>query len=269
MNGTEELRFNTSLARIYSPSSGNLIVDVSAEVQIDTTTLDINATTTDISGTLDVGGVTTLSDMLVLPKTTNYGIKVDTASPTFGYHDLLNKFYVRDIGSGTSPNWTTYRGNIKQYQFAVNDEAWIEFHVPHDWVPGTDLFIHVHWSHIATTVTGGSLTWGYDVTMAKGYERAQFAAPINITDVDTPTVFTQYTHHIAEVQLSSSGGSGGTLLDTDNVEIDALILVRVYLSANNLTVSGGGVPDPFAMYSDLHYQSTNMPTKDKNYPFYT
>jgi hypothetical protein len=56
MNGTEELRFNTSLARIYSPSSGNLIIDASQEVQIDTSLLDINASNTSISGPLSVDG---------------------------------------------------------------------------------------------------------------------------------------------------------------------------------------------------------------------
>ena len=34
------------------------------------------------------------------------------------------------------------------------NEVWNEFHVPHDYVPGSDLYIHVHWSQI-TVDTGG------------------------------------------------------------------------------------------------------------------
>jgi len=44
-----------------------------------------------------------------------------------------------------------------------------------------------------------------------------------------------------------------------------MIFGRVYLSANNMTVSGGAVPDPFLHQVDIHYQSTAIGTK-KRFP---
>jgi hypothetical protein len=251
------------------------------EAGVDCLTVCAQDSTVDIVGTLDVTGDVGLGDstsdtttnygMLVLPKTTNYGVQVDTTTPTFGFRDLKGNINVKYVGVGSPPNLAVYRGgSIRQFEFAVNEEVFMEFHVPHDYVPGSDLFIHVHWSHNATTVTGGTVTWGWQISYAKGYNQVSgsaFSAEINPTAPSTAST-TQYQHIIEEIQLSATSPSA-TQLDSDDIEIDGVILVRCYLSANAITVSGGGVPDPFLHYCDLHYQSTNIATKDKNHPFYT
>ena len=73
---------------------------------------------------------------------------------------------------------------------------------------------------------------------------------------------------IAEIQLSAASPTASQI-DTDDLEVDGLILCRTYLSANNITVSGGGVPDPFLHFVDIHYQSTGIPTKNKAPNFYS
>jgi len=45
--------------------------------------------------------------------------------------------------------------------------------------------------------------------------------------------------------------------------------MRLYLSANNITVASGSVPAPFLLEADIHYQSTNIGTKQKAPNFYT
>jgi hypothetical protein len=203
---------------------------------------------------------------LVLPKTTGLGIQVDLAAPTFPWADITGEIISRGVGA-TDPAFSTYIGNIKQYQFAVNDEVWNVFHIPHDYLPGSDLYIHAHWSHNATTVTGGSVTWGWDVSSAKGHNQAAFIATVNPTILQNAST-TQYQHMIAEVQLSA-GSPSASQINNSTIEPDSLIICRTYLSANGMTVSGGGVPDPFLHTVDLHYQSTGIGTKAKAPNFYT
>lgn len=205
--------------------------------------------------------------MIILPKASGQGVKVDTTTPTFGWRDITSRISVRGIG-GTDPAYNLYRGGIRQYQFTAADEVFGEYHMPHDWAPGTDVYLHFHWSHIATTVTGGNVIWGAEVTWAKGFDQAPFQVPITFT-VQQNASTTQYQHMIAEGQLTAASPSAGQI-DTDNLEVDGVFLMRAYLSANNMTVSGGGVPEPFLHFVDMHYQSTNVGTKAKAGPgFYT
>lgn len=199
----------------------------------------------------------------VLGKASGTGIKVDTSSATWGWRDIIGDVSVRGVG-GTDPSLNVYRSPIRQFQFTVNDEVFIVYHVPHDYVPASDLYIHAHWSHASASVSSGSVTWGFDVSLAKGFDQAAFSAPINTTVPQTAST-TQYQHMIAEVQLSAASPSASQL-DSDNIEVDSLILVRCYLSANTMN----GTPEPFLHSVDLHYQSTNMATKAKTGPaFYT
>jgi hypothetical protein len=110
------------------------------------------------------------------------------------------------------------------------------------------------------------VTWGADITYAKGHDQAPFAATVNTTIADNAST-TQYQHMIAEVQISATTPSGSQI-DSDDLEPDGIIMVRVYLSANAIT-SGGAVPDPFLHLADIHYQSSNIGTKDKVPDFYT
>lgn len=220
----------------------------------------------------DLGGACCFADYLgldddgdpVVSKDSGRGIKVDLDSPTFGWRDLLGVIRTRGVGA-TDPNDATYRGNIKGYQFSVNDEAWIEYHIPHDYVAGTDIHLHFHWSHNSALVTGGTVTWGADITYAKGHNQAAFPAPVNPTVVSNAST-TQYQHIITEVQISASAPSA-VQIDSDDLEPDGVLLVRVYLSANDIT-SSGAVPDPFLHYADIHYQTSNVGTKQKAPDFY-
>lgn len=205
---------------------------------------------------------------LRVPKTQGSGLKVDSlGTPTFGWHDIIGYLFVPDYSDPLSPNWTTFRAGIKQHQFAVNDEAQFTFHLPHDYVIGTNIFIHAHWSHTATTVTGGSVIWGFELTYAKGHNAGAFSAPITIVEIQNASTI-QYQHMICEAPASIAGGSAN-LLDTDDLIVDGLIFGRVFLDSNAMTVSGGGVPDPFLHTVDIHYQSTGVPTKQRAPDFWT
>lgn len=220
-----------------------------------------------IDGSRNFTGVEKFEAGLVVPKTSGLGIKVDTDNPTFGWRDLLGEVTIRSPAVFIDPTLAVYRGGLRQYQFTVNDEIQNTFHIPHDYVLGTDIHLHFHWSHIATTVTGGSVTWGTEVSYAKGHNQAAFSAPITAT-VQQNASTTQYQHMLAEGQLSAASPSASQI-DTDNLEPDGVILIRTYLSINGITVSGGAVPEPFLHYVDIHYQSTGVTgTKSKVPSFY-
>lgn len=200
---------------------------------------------------------------LQVPKTKNAtGVKIGpNGSADYGWHDLVGTLF----SNGTS-TYGNFIGTIKKLQFAEGQDASIDFHLPHDYLPGSDIFLHVHWGHNSATCTGGSVTWGFETTYSKGHDQAAFHA-VKLITVAQAANTTQYQHMIAETAASVSGGSA-TQLDTDILETDGLIMCRMYLDSNDLTDSVT-VPDPFAFKVDIHYQSTGVGTANKSPDFWT
>jgi len=220
-----------------------------------------------------------------MPKATGSGIKVDNSTPTFGFRDMLGSIQTRPAaggGAAAQPDYVVYRGTIYAWRFgtnapnAHNHEAFIEFHMPHDYVPGTDMFIHTHWSQI-TVDTGGAAgvpgvaCWDFDITYADGYGTAggagdPFVAPKTSKILQQGST-TQYGHMIAEVGFTGASDTS-TTFDRTVFEVDGLILVRIYRDP-----TGGDDTldqDTFLHFVDIHYQTNGlMGTKDKNSPFYT
>jgi len=221
-----------------------------------------NAKSNEVNNNLNLSGVS------------GAGIKVDTTTPTFGYRDLLGPIDVKTIGA-TDPVWAVYRGSIYAYTFnSATTEAFITFHVPHDYVPGSDMFIHMHWSQNVVDTGGtagapGNVEWKFDITYADGHgtpggSADPFPAPKTITVVQQGST-TQYGHMIAEVQFTSNGGSA-TTIDRNTIVVDGLILVRVYRTKANVADTLNQAP--FGHTCDIHYQSNNLATKNKSPNFY-
>jgi hypothetical protein len=197
---------------------------------------------------------------LVVDSVSGKGIKIDTTTPDFGWHDMIGDIDTRGFG-GSEPTFALYQGTIRAYQFAVGDDVFNNFHVPHDYAPGTDLYIHIHWSHNSGTVTTGATTWDFEIMYAKGHDQAPFT--IKTIPVSQNASTTQYQHMIAEVAFTAEAADA-THFDRDDIETDGLVSVRTRLTAN--TMDGGAVP--FAHFVDIHYQSTGLPTKNKAPSFY-
>ena len=205
---------------------------------------------------------------VLVPKTQGTGIKVDSlGTPDFGWHDLVGNLHV-DEDDTNAPKLSMYRGvRVKARKFLpTTTEALISFHVPHDYVMGTEIYIHVHWSHNSPLVTGGSATWGFELMYSKGHDQGAFGVPVTIAIV-SPANTTQYQHMINETVASSVGGSA-TTLDTSLLEVDGVIQGAIYLDSNDIT-SSGAVPDPFVHFVDIHYQSTGVATKQRSPDFWT
>jgi hypothetical protein len=204
-----------------------------------------------------------ISGNLVLANATNHGIQVDTTTPVWGWRDILGQLTIRG-GGAQDPSWVVYRGVIYQYQCTLNDEVTISFHLPHDYVPGTDIYAHTHWSLNGAGITQ-NCTWEFSSVYAKGHDQEAFSA-VTVTSILQASSTTQYQHMIAETPISSAAGTAGVLYANSIFEVDGLIIMRVKLSANSGT--GTGTSRPFLHMVDLHYQSTNMATKGKAPAFY-
>ncbi len=203
----------------------------------------------------------------VYPSSKTLGNKMDTDAPDWGWHDIVGHLFAFPT-IGSSAEFNIYRGNMRSFQFmAEGDEGYANFHMPHDYVQDTPIYIHVHWSHNSTLVTEGSVTWAFEIMYAKGHNQAPFSTPVIVSVVDTVNV-TQYQHQIAEGVASTVGGSV-VLLNTDDLEVDGIIQCRLYLDSNDITTSDASEVHPFVHFIDIHYQSTGLPTKNRAPDFWT
>ncbi len=196
----------------------------------------------------------------VVSNTKGDGLKLRATDPKYGWHDLLSPTIIYEGASSNKPAFNTFIGAVRKYQYTIGDESYHEFHLPHDYAPGTDLYIHVHWSTNNLPAASSAVSWKIQATYAKGYSQEVFGFPKELTLTQTaPNV--NYSHNITEIQLSTQGGSA-TQLNTDNIETDGLILVCTSLLSNNMGTN------PFMLYCDVHYQSTGIPTLNRNYNFW-
>ena len=190
------------------------------------------------------------------------GIKLNIDDPNFGWHDLLSPTIPYTGPANESPTFEEFVTDVHAYRFKVGDKSYHQFHIPHDYAPGTDLYIHTHWLSTSNSIEPNStVIWEFASTYAKGYEQQVFNTP-KLLQVSKVASTTPLIHHISEIKLSVSGGSS-TQLDSDQIETDGLIIVRTKLHTNNTP------SNLFMLFCDLHYQSTGIPTKNKNYNFWS
>ncbi len=225
------------------------------------------------SGNITIGGIGTFGG-LVLPKTSGVGIKVDTASPTFGFADIIGDQFSKNTGA-TKPTLAAYNGVVQAWQFANGDEAYMTYHIPHDYVLGTDIHLHIHWSQNNVGATGGTIDFIYTAIYAKGWNQATGStftstpitatfSSININDGSSG--LSRYQQHITEVTISAATATAA-LFDRDDFEPDGVIELTIEMDATNLT---GTPSDPFIHYADIHYQTTGLiGTKSRTPDFYT
>jgi hypothetical protein len=199
-----------------------------------------------------------------------------TGAADFGelvWRDLFGEIYPRASGT-ISPTWTTFRSNgaatVDAYAFATNDVFDSHFHIDHDYALGTDMYLHLHWAHNGTTISGNLAVTVY-LSYCKGHNQVDqvFNAPIsNVISLSTPNIATipQYAHNVNEIQITSNGGSSSTL-DRNLLEPDGIILLKA-VATTIPTITGGSPNEPFFFHMDLHYQASHVGTKNKAPNFY-
>lgn len=192
---------------------------------------------------------------LVIPDTSGKGIKLgDETSSAFGWRDITGEIRTRGVGA-TDPDWTQVgSGALYQYSFAINDQCWIVYHIPHDYVPGSDFHLHVHWCPSGTDTNIVKWQWVY--SYATGFNQAAFSS--------TGTTIT-----------AEEAGPGVALqhMVTETVAIDGSAITEPdgHIWINLTRVTNGGSDNSDTIYvwdADLHYRSTGIPTVNKSPSFY-
>lgn len=251
--------------------------DVTA--QGDTILEDVTVNGTTIVEDVTVNGVTnlgtvsvadaTLTGNVTLPTTAGKGVK---RGADFGWVDLIGAIQPKTTGAGTPALGAWRGGTVRTFFFQANDKIDFVYHMPHDWVPGTDLYIHVHWGHHGTNISG-SFVFDFYTTFARGFNQSSngnFVTEKKTTlTVDSLSISNtpQYRHRTDEVQLTTVGGAADKL-DTSALEVDGLLLMTGVMTTIP-TITGGATNLPSIFTIDIHYQSISAgSTKNRRPDFY-
>ena len=205
------------------------------------------------SPALSVVSKLSVSGDLILPKTSGKGIKVDTTTPTFGFRDIVGTPQEPTTGGGKPSFLQIAMSGVYTWKFTTADVQYYTWHIPHDYVPGSDIYFHTHW--FSETTVANNTKWQFDYLYARGHNQSAYPTTATSISVEQTDSTTAYQHMIAETTAQTIA----------NLEPDGVIICKV----SRVTPSGTDVTVPvFVPVVDLHYQSTNMATKQKAPNFY-
>lgn len=205
----------------------------------------------------------TMTGPLNFPAGSGKGMKVDN---NWFWHDLPSSIIPRNRGSNT-PVLAEFLDGVEAYAYLAGDLGDNQYHIPHDWVFGSDLYIHFHWGHNATTISGQfKVDWTAIYSKRNGVFSSA-SGTINPTGLNISS-YPQKCHKVEEILLSTPGGGTG-LLNTNDLEIDGVILMKFTTSIiPALSGSLTSTNKPFIFTFDVHYLSNGIGTKNKDPDFY-
>jgi hypothetical protein len=219
---------------------------------------------------------------VVMESDATKGVKIgDEVANDWGWRDILGQVRQRGVG-GNDPTWAAISASVfSSWKFALNDEIWCDYHIPHDYVPGTDIYFHAHWLSDGSDLN--TVKWEWTYAYADGFSRQafDFAAPNTITaEAATmasddhfllPDTFDFLLPDAVSLLLLPTMTHGHNITETvaitiPGLEVDGMIYVRLRRITNGGTDNTDGI---FLITSDVHYQSNNLATKNKAPDFYT
>lgn len=214
------------------------------------------------------------SGNIILPKTNTASIKRgDGITSGNGWIDITGQIIPKATG-GTAPVYSTFRGNQGAYAFANTQFADIEFHVPHDYLVGSPIYLHPHWGHNATNISGNMVFTYYISHGKRTLNNPCVAWDTEVTLVQTIITFIditnmpRYTHRVDDIAITSATGSASTL-DVRNIATDSIIFVRCVATTVPTTLTGASPASSIYIFTiDLHCQSTGINTPNKDPDFY-
>jgi hypothetical protein len=172
------------------------------------------------------------------------------------WRDLTSDIVVRQTPGVGVPTWTTglNGGPFAAYQFDINEEVWIAFHMDHDYHPGSSFHIHTHWMTDGTSTN--TVKWQLTYSVAKGHNQSAFNMTGTTVNIEQAAQGTAWRHMVTE----------STAISSSELEVDSLILVNVKRITNGGTDNSDNV---YLLTADIHYQASYLGTKNKAPNFYT
>lgn len=208
-----------------------------------------------------------MTGSLSLPKTKGQALLVDN---TYAWIDIIGDVSPKSLGSSAA-QLKPFVNDVNSWTHSSGSYGELVYHVPHDYAPGTDAFIHIHWGHNGTNISGNFVVDFYVSIAKRQYPATSFIPEKHITLSVSGLNITnspQYCHRVDEVQLSIAGGTA-SLIDTNLIETDGIILIH-YVVNTIPSITGSTVANlPYIQTIDLHVQSTNIGTKNKDPNFWS
>ena len=135
-----------------------------------------------------------------------------------GYNDLVvSPATFRNVGA-TKPTEVTWLTNLKKWSFAINDYVYFEgMQLPHSYMPGTDLYPHVHFAPVGAIADTETVVFTITYTVASVW--SVFPATEDIT-----ATFTNNAEARAKLPADSLSGTS--------------IVANAHLIAGGATISG-------------------------------
>ena len=186
-------------------------------------------------------------------------IRINTDNPSYSWRDIIGDISPKFTGVG-SAELAAYRGGqYAAFFYTTNDVCNIVYHIPHDYVRGSPLLLHLHWGHNGTAISG-SLVVTFGITYGDRQGTVVMTtevAPVLTVNPDI-TNYPRWCHKVDEIPITIPGGAAA-LLDQNKIEVDGLVNVGLIVTTIP-TISGGTKTKPAFFTLDIHYQSTNMGT---------
>ena len=175
-----------------------------------------------------------------------------------GWRDNVVMLNLGQSGGVKEPDFVDFVGTMKQWAFdsATMEEMYVNFHIDHDYAPGTAVFTHIHWA--PSDATTGVVRWGLEMSIAKGHSQEPFSA-VTTYYMEQEAGGIDRLHNVAEVATGILGGGV--------IEPDTMLMCRIFRDAAHANDTYSA--DAFGLCVDLHYQVDRNSTPQKSPDFYT
>lgn len=153
------------------------------------------------------------------------------------------------LAGSKDPGFDVFAGGVRAYAFdpSTLEEVFVTAQVPHDYVEGSDVHPHVHWS--PKTAGTGLVGWGLEYT---------YAARGSVF----PSVGTVYTNTPIPAPPGGTLAANGHYLSTfgalpgSALTISWVLLGRLFRDATGAGTADTYAADVFGLSFDIHYLST-------------
>lgn len=162
------------------------------------------------------------------------------------------------VGTTTPPTYVDYKGiQLLSFDSSTNQEVSVQFHLPHDFVSGSDIYLHSH--VVSPTASVGTVRWGFSMMHAGEWATGDptptadqyFSTPTTLYGENYKTALDQDLHRLVMTNP----------LNIPALLPDNIILCRYWRDAIH---ANDTYPDPvFLLYVDLYYQSQKFGTVNR------
>jgi hypothetical protein len=164
--------------------------------------------------------------------------------------------------SGTSipPPKIAYKGVFQIHAFDANSvqECNALFHIPHDFVVGSDFYPHGH--ILQMTTNSGTVRWGFDFIWANEFN---YGGLVVAPDMKFGSIMTTYVEVILDgtTQDVNLVVETPTPINLPTMGPDAVIMLRIFRDANH---PNDTYPDSIGLlFVDAYYQSQGFGTSSR------